>query len=232
MMPFSSKKTYYQQSGLSLIEIVVAMLIGTFLMGGAIATLISIKQTYRIQENLSRIQEGGWLAIELIGRDIRMTGYWGCLKPGTGDLDGDQASLILKAAFVVIMPAVNCGDSVNKSSSYYLDKTSTVVYTINNNVLRRQTNSINNDIVEGVEDMVFLYGMDTDADSAPNYYVPYYSGLDFEKVVSINVSVLLSSMDDNLTDKVIPYNFNGVRKSDRRLRRVYSSTFMLRNRHS
>ena len=80
--------------------------------------------------------------------------------------------------------------------------------------------------------MVFLYGMDTNADSAPNYYVPYYSGLDFEKVVSINVSVLLSSMDDNLTDKVIPYNFNGVSKSDRRLRRVYSSTFMLRNRHS
>ncbi len=232
MMPFSSMKISYQQRGLSLIEIMVAMLIGTFLLGGAIATFINIKQTYRIQENLSRIQEAGWLAIELIGRDIRMTGYWGCLKPSTGDLYGDEVRLILKAAFVVLMPTANCEDSVNKSTSYYLDKTSTVVYTINNGVLRRETNNINNDIVEGVEDMVFQYGIDTDADSAPNYYMPYYSGVDFEKVVSIKVSMLLSSMDDNLTDKVIPYHFNGASKSDRRLRRVYSSTFMLRNRHS
>jgi len=221
-----------RQRGLSLIEMMVAILIGTFLLGGAIATFINIKQTYRIQDNLSRLQENGWLALELIGRDIRVTGYWGCLIPSKGDLYGDEARLILKAAFVVAMPTTNCGDSVNQSASYYWDKTSTVIYTLNNAVLRRNTNSINNDIVEGVEAMVFLYGVDTDADSAPNVYVTYNSGVNFEKVVSIKVSLLLSSMDDNLIDKAIPYNFNGTIRTDKRLRRVYSSTFMLRNRHS
>ena len=221
-----------EQKGLTLVEILIALLISAFLLAGMIAVFINIKQTYRVQENLARMQESGSLALELMGRDIRMLGYWGCLKASTGDLYGDATQLILKAAYAVDPPIVSCGDTVNKSASYYVDKTSRVIYSIVNNVLRRHTNNLNNDVVEGIEAMTFLYGVDTDADSSPNVYLPSGAGVDFEKVVSIQVQILVSSLDDNLVFKAVPFTFNGLTKTDRRIRRVYTATYMLRNRHS
>ena len=51
------------------------MLIGVFLMTGIIQIFSSAKQAYRLQENLSRLQENGRLAMDMIATDIRMTGY-------------------------------------------------------------------------------------------------------------------------------------------------------------
>ena len=66
------------QTGMTLIEIMIALLIGAFLLGGVLQIFIGSKQTYRMQEALSRLQENGRFAIDFIGQDIRMTSYWGC----------------------------------------------------------------------------------------------------------------------------------------------------------
>jgi type IV pilus assembly protein PilW len=62
--------------------------------------------------------------------------------------------------------------------------------------------------------------------------VPANNVVDWEKVVSIRVSLLTRSLDDNLAAKPLAYTFNGVRTlpTDRRLRRVFNSTFAIRNR--
>ncbi len=231
-MKVLAKRYSADQKGLTLVEILIALLISAFLLAGMIAVFLNIKQTYRVQDNLARMQESGSLALELMGRDIRMLGYWGCLKANTGDLYGDATQLILKAAYAVDPPIYSCGDTVNKSASYYVDKTSSVSYSIVNNVLRRNTNNLNNDIVEGIEAMTFLYGVDTDVNSSPNVYLPYNAVVDFEKVVSIQVQLLVSSLDDNLVFKAAAFTFNGLTKTDRRIRRVYMATYMLRNRHT
>ena len=100
-----------EQKGLTLVEILISMLISAFLLAGMIAVFINIKQTYRVQENLARMQESGSLALDLMGRDIRMLGYWGCLKASTGDLYSDATQLILKAAYAVDPPISSCGDT-------------------------------------------------------------------------------------------------------------------------
>jgi type IV pilus assembly protein PilW len=67
-------KNDHSQSGISLIEIMIALLIGAFLLGGVLQIFIGGKQTYRMQESLSRLQENGRFALDFIGRDVRMAG--------------------------------------------------------------------------------------------------------------------------------------------------------------
>ncbi len=69
------------QTGMTLIEILIALLIGAFLLGGVLQIFVSSKQTNRMQENLSRLQENGRFAMNFLTKDIRMAGYWGVPDP-------------------------------------------------------------------------------------------------------------------------------------------------------
>ena len=66
-----------RQGGLSLIELMIALLVGLLLLGGLIQIYLSSKQSYNAQEQLARMQENGRFAMDLITRDLRRTGYWG-----------------------------------------------------------------------------------------------------------------------------------------------------------
>lgn len=88
------------------------------------------------------------------------------------------------------------------------------------------------ELVEGVEDMQVLYGEDTDEDGAANYYVPADQVVSMDTVVSLRVSLLVRSLDDNITLEPQTYTFNGatVTAGDRRMRRTVTLTVSLRNR--
>ncbi len=75
--------TYKPQRGLTLIEIMIALLIGVFLTVGILQIFASSKQAYRLQENLSRLQENGRFAIDFITKDVRMAGFAGCMSKAT-----------------------------------------------------------------------------------------------------------------------------------------------------
>jgi type IV pilus assembly protein PilW len=79
-MPY---KKYHQ--GFSLIEIMIAMVIGLVLTGGAIQIFISSKATYRLENALSRSQETGRFIVDVMAKEIRMAGYSGCAS--RGDID-------------------------------------------------------------------------------------------------------------------------------------------------
>lgn len=64
--------------GLSIVELMVAIAIGAFLMMGVVSIFVSNKQTYEVNDDLSRLQENARFAVNLISRDIRMAGYYGC----------------------------------------------------------------------------------------------------------------------------------------------------------
>ncbi|MBS4050676.1 MAG: PilW family protein [Methylomonas sp.] len=68
------------QQGMTLIEILIAMLLGIFLLAGVLQIFLNTKQTYRMQEGLSRLQENGRFAMEFISQDVRMAGFFGCLS--------------------------------------------------------------------------------------------------------------------------------------------------------
>jgi type IV pilus assembly protein PilW len=64
--------------GFSLVELMVAMVLGLVVIGGVISVMLANKRSYRANEGLSQIQESARTAYELIARDIRQTGGTGC----------------------------------------------------------------------------------------------------------------------------------------------------------
>jgi len=73
------------QRGLSLIELMIAIAIGSFLTLGLTELFSNSRQTYRVQENLSRLQENARFAMQIISRDIRMADYAGCKNSSIND---------------------------------------------------------------------------------------------------------------------------------------------------
>jgi type IV pilus assembly protein PilW len=66
-----------KQIGLSIIELMIAMLIGLFLLTGMIEIVTYAKQSFRSAVNLSRLQEAGRTATHLIAGEIKRAGYMG-----------------------------------------------------------------------------------------------------------------------------------------------------------
>jgi len=77
------------------------------------------------------------------------------------------------------------------------------------------------ELVEGVENLQILYGEDTNNDEAANFYGAA-DAVNMDRVVSVRVNLTLRSLADNIVADAGPV--------DRRLRRTFSSTIVLRNR--
>jgi len=54
--------------------------LGGFVVGGVLSVFLGSLQTFRMTDSLSRIQESGRFALEIMRRDIRQAGYYGCLR--------------------------------------------------------------------------------------------------------------------------------------------------------
>lgn len=70
------------QQGLSLIELMIAMTLGLFLLLAVVGTYVGSKQSYALANANARVQEAGRFAMEFLAQDIRMADYWGCLQNG------------------------------------------------------------------------------------------------------------------------------------------------------
>ncbi|MFK2889817.1 PilW family protein [Dyella flagellata] len=64
--------------GFTLIEMMVAMLLGLIVIGGVISVFLAGQQTYRTNEALGDVEDGSRTAFELLSRDIRDAGNTGC----------------------------------------------------------------------------------------------------------------------------------------------------------
>ncbi len=245
-----NNKTY--QTGMTLIEIMIALLIGAFLLGGVLQIFINSKQTYRMQENLSRLQENGRFAMEFLARDIRMAGYWGCISPlpavtevtgannnavgSVDNIDDGTDTLTLRGAFtqpLVVNPppaapvAYPCGSSDITTKAFYTDPSSKIDYKIQNSVLRRTDSGGNwQDLIEGVKDMQILYGVDTDAAGAVGSGTPNY----YVPASSVAAADWLKVISIRIALTVQTIDGNLTTTGDGRIRRVFNTTIAVRNR--
>ena len=333
------------QSGTSLVEMMVALVIGLFLLAGVVQVYIANRASYTFSEAISRIQENGRFALDTVTQDLRTAGFFGCaifdpldtsnlvnnLNPaGAGydaaihdfidqgliqGTDGDglngSDSITLRGAkpdqvyihppymvstsatiHVTTNESIQTGDIVmvtncsgadifqvtNKtnstnasqqaivhntgagnspgnynpdscgggnahclSQSYGSDATmielQSVTYSIavgasGEPALWRSENGVNVELIEGIEQMQVLYGIDTDADNFANQYVVSTAVADMLTVMSVRLMLLVRSDSDGVTEDAQVYNYNGVSTTaaDQRLRQVFSTTIALRNR--
>lgn len=64
--------------GFTLVELMIAMVLGLLVVGATIGVFLSNQQTYRINEGLSQIQESARTSFEILGREIRQAAGNAC----------------------------------------------------------------------------------------------------------------------------------------------------------
>ena len=96
----------------------------------------------------------------------------------------------------------------------------------------RSENGVDQELIEGIEQMLVFYGVDTDGDNAANQYVNSAAAINLANVTSLKVWLVSRSEKDNVMDSAQTYTVNGVDTTagDKRLRQVFSITIDLRNR--
>jgi Tfp pilus assembly protein PilW len=67
------------QQGLSLIELMIAITLSILITAAMISLFVNSKQNYRLNENMSRLQENARFAMSFLARDIRMADYRSCV---------------------------------------------------------------------------------------------------------------------------------------------------------
>jgi type IV pilus assembly protein PilW len=70
-----------KQSGITLIELMIAIALGLFLISGLIYLYVGSKQSYSTQAAVARVQETLRFAFEFFAYDVRMAGFTGCVNP-------------------------------------------------------------------------------------------------------------------------------------------------------
>lgn len=337
----------HKQRGVSLIELMVAMLIGLLLTAAIIQMFVGSRVTYSMQSELAKLQENARFAIGYITKDLRSAGYFGCRQfdPAKDNVENNlnvhDDSPYSGDEWLEVLVFTDGGDAVDDDSLppsdrinvKYLDttavcnvdtstatqlqcgsdhtfvkgevlavsdcrhmsifqmtgeeKTSNIDHAVNsadsegafipgnaseklsfnnwkpNAVVQRflsqsyfvEDNDFNQpalhrsalglaatrigmmdqELVEGVENMQILLGFDSNGDNSADCYstspVTCGAAVTVDDIVSARVSLLMRSIEDNITPESQTYVFNGktYTAEDRRLRKVFTATVALRN---
>lgn len=86
------------QRGVSLIELMIALLISLFLIGGAITVYVQARSSQTAASTTSQVQDSGRIAFEMMISDIRLAGLWG-RNNVTGQVAGRRGSAAELAPF-------------------------------------------------------------------------------------------------------------------------------------
>ncbi len=233
----------FKQAGLSLVELMLAMAVGLLLMAFVVQAFVANKATSRFNEGLSEIQEGGRYGIDLLRGEIRMSAYR--LDPSTpplanplGGTDNDgpnnSDSLVVSYEGRVAVDMDCAGNPV--AAPGLITNNFNLQVGANNRPALFCSDGAGNDveILPGVDNLQFEYGVDLSNDGAANVYLPA-GAADMSRVVSVRVAMLLATEDgvgSNTDNRVYtlldpdqpvgPFN-------DQRLRRVFSLTVVIRN---
>ncbi|MDG4553254.1 MAG: PilW family protein [Candidatus Competibacter sp.] len=244
----------HRQHGMTLIEIMVSLVISLFLLTGLLQMFIATRQSSRIQENLSRIQENGRFGIEYINRVVRQAGYRSRATILNGEafkhkfnvdrVEGSNDNGVNNSDNIVVRfegenpgqgEVRNCLNQVITSPAISIDTLS--VNTDAQGILNLYCQVItpagtaaqpSQPVLENVEDMQILYGERKGGNLA---YVPATNVQNWDNVFSARISLLLRTAENNLVEAPQSYTINGmtITPTDRRLRRVFTTTVALRN---
>uniref|UniRef100_UPI0035ADE5BF PilW family protein n=1 Tax=Hylemonella sp. TaxID=2066020 RepID=UPI0035ADE5BF len=80
------------QSGLTLVELLVAMALGTAVLVALGSVYVAAKQAYRYQESVGRMTEDGGYALDTIAKHLRMSGFAGCMGVAKESVSGPPAT--------------------------------------------------------------------------------------------------------------------------------------------
>jgi type IV pilus assembly protein PilW len=106
-------------TGVSLIELMVSLVIGSMLIIGAVTVYMQSRNTYRTNEAAARLQETARYALDVIEPDVRMAGYWGLTN--RAEYVENRGTPAETAQTVATGVTNNCGTNWTVDAMRYLD---------------------------------------------------------------------------------------------------------------
>lgn len=101
-----------RQRGLTLIELMIAMLIGLFLLLGTLTVFQQSRSNYRVSDSIARLQENTRFMLDVIEPDLRLAQFWGrSAEPGLIDD-------IIPAGVIVVCDTVDTSAGMNPPTTY------------------------------------------------------------------------------------------------------------------
>ncbi len=252
-----SKRAGHWQRGLSLVELMVAMVIGLLIIAAVSSVYLSAKRSYQARDGLSLLQENGRIALKRLRSGISKAGYPGYenmrpLLADTRHLDqfaGLQGSNLEACAnntgngtdriTIQFMPRgevytpEDCLGNESKSTARVVNS-----YYIENDTLkcRGSGNKAGQPIAENILDLQVLYGIDSDDDGVTDQYKGLPQGAaDWNHVVAVRIGLLVSSGVD-VFDRERPEQHLRILDQEvtvpasRMSYRVFTETIPLRNK--
>lgn len=265
----------HTQRGLTLVELMIAMVVGLLLLSGVIQIFLSSKQSYRLQEGFSRLQENGRFAMDVLTLNLRHAGFkMNALADDRLEFPVDATVYApTSVSFATAGQIVAGTDNVPAGNPSILNGTDTFSFrfqgtedipagtairdclnarpdpeelTINtlyvdaqNELQCRSEDGAGDDqpLLDGVESMQILYGVDTDGDSIANRYgtaASMSTSDEWTQIVSVRIALLLSTVESVTNDlDTSTYNLLNTTAgpfNDRLRRHVFTTTIALRNR--
>lgn len=230
-----------EQSGFSLIELMIATVIGLLLTAAMLSAYVASARTYQLQEAMSEVQESGRFAIHALLKDLRQSGVG---VSGSSIIEGISNTAVGVAVFEADHSDLIISQKNVRSDIVYLpglkaDKTDVgdpdgVAFYIGSTGVGRIALYRNKDsLVEGVSALVMEYGIDSDADTLVDSYkkLADMNTADWGGVISARFYLLMSSSGTGGVGRAqqLAAPFAAVDTSDRRLYQVYMATALLRN---
>lgn len=224
-------RRHTRQRGLTLTELMVALAISLIVLAGVITLYVTNRHAYALQDGVSRVQENGRFALDILARELRMAGFpkddygGGGFDSATSDGGGNTSDVIA----VQYNADLDCvGNNQGGAASVH------VYYIQDATLFCRPNGGAAQPLIDGIENLQVLYGEDTNGDGIPDVYHHAGNVTDWESVVTARVAVLAVTPREvrrtaqSTTHRVLDREIDA--PSDKRLRRVYSSTIVLRNR--
>jgi type IV pilus assembly protein PilW len=235
-----------REKGFTLIELMIAIVLGLLLIAATVTVFVSTKQGYRLENGLGLMQATGRATLDLLSREIMMAGF-----PQSENIESFIPAETLDGGgsnsdqFAVRYQSDT--DCFNHNTPTYASdgkRYAKNMYFIQDNALWCRTLAEDDSeiekavIVQGVENLQLLYGEDNTAgDSVTNAtrYVTADNVTDWNNVVSVRIGIIVNSQSPVATSNDdVAYTLLGqtpiAAGADHMRRRAYTTTAVIRNR--
>lgn len=237
-------RTSARQRGVGLIELMIGLTAGLVLIGALAYFFLGARQLNRTHEDVSRMQESGRIALEIMGKAIRQAGARNAetsvnfTRPfalgAVNALDAIEGASSAPDGITVRYDVQEAGEADCLGNAVAHPGRLTYVFAIDTAThaltCTNGTGATPVVVMDNIEDMQITYGIDSNDDGAIESYQSA-TGLDPKQVAAVRVSLLARGPTERGATGTQTYTFNDVSTTvtDGTLRQVYTATFTVRN---